>query len=98
MDIVLVPLLYVISYIITFSIWIVFSDVIISWLLIANILPMENRIIYALIDSIRRFADFLLDPLRRRLPFIYGIDLSPIAFMLFGIFLNHMIIRILLRF
>lgn len=98
MDIILVPLLYVISYIITFSIWIIFSDVIISWLLIANILPTENRIIYALIDSIRRLADFLLDPLRRRLPFIYGIDLSPIMFMLAGIFLNHMIVRILLRF
>lgn len=98
MDIILVPLLHVISYVLNLCVWVIFIDVLISWLVLADVIRTKNRLFYLIVESIGRFADFCLEPIRQRLPYIRGIDVSPVVFMLGAIFLNNVIYRILIRF
>lgn len=99
MDIVVVPLLLLFKAIIDFAIWIVIADVVISWLMIANIFNLNNRFIAALIDSVAKLSNFIMAPIREWLPVSIGmLDLSPLVALLVLTCFDNMISRILLRF
>ncbi|MDR2781775.1 MAG: YggT family protein [Holosporaceae bacterium] len=99
MDIVLVPLLLLLKSVFSLALVIVVVDVVLGWLLVANILNSRNQLLCAIINSISRVSNFMLQPIRKNIPITAGaLDISPIVLALFLAFAEHVVDRILIRF
>ena len=71
--------------IVTLYIWILIINAVLSWLVAFNILNTGNRFVYAVLDVSHKLTDPLLNPIRRFMPNIAGLDFSPIIlFLLLG--------------
>lgn len=99
MDIIIVPLFLIMKSLIGIAITIVVTDVILSWLAALNIINMSNRFVYIIIDTLSKISNFMLNPIRTRIPSNIGsIDVSPVILLILLTFLEHVVTRILLRF
>ncbi len=77
--------------VVTLIIWAVILSAILSWLVGFNIINVRNRLVYIIVDSLQRITEPLLLPIRRLLPNLGGIDLSPIILILLLIFFRNLI-------
>jgi YggT family protein len=62
--------------------WVVILAVIMTWLIQFNVINTHNRFVYAVSDFLYRVTEPALRPIRRFVPFIGGVDLSPIVLLL----------------
>ena len=64
-------------------------NIVLSWLATFNVINMSNRFVYSVLDVTFKLTDPLLNPIRRFLPNIAGLDFSPIIlFLIFGFLRN----------
>ena len=64
-------------------------NIVLSWLTAFNIINISNRFVYAVLEASYKFTDPLLNPIRRVMPNIGGLDFSPvILFLLLGFLRN----------
>ena len=99
MDIIIVPLLLLLKSLIGIAVAVVVTDVIFSWLVTLNIININNKLVYALIDTLAKVSNLMLNPIRARMPSNIGsIDISPVILLVLLTFFEHVITRILLRF
>ena len=77
--------------IVTFYIWVLIIHVIISWLVAFNILNTSNRFVYSVLDVSYRLTNPPLDYIRRFLPNLGSIDISPIILILGLMFLRNLV-------
>lgn len=66
--------------------------IIISWLISFNVLNTSNRFVYAVYDALNRLLTPILRPIRKRLPDIGAIDISPIVLFLLIEFVQYCLI------
>ena len=71
--------------------FVVIANVIISWLVAFNIINTYNQFVVMILYATRRLTDPLLNPIRRFLPDLGGIDISPVALFLFLLFIQNSI-------
>jgi YggT family protein len=64
-------------YLVQLLIWAVVLQIIVSWLLAFNVLDSRNRIVWTINDFLFRVTDPFLRPIRRRMPNLGNIDISP---------------------
>ena len=88
-------LLTLISTVIHIYIWLLIASVVLSWLVAFNIINTQNRFVYTLGDFLYRITEPLLAPIRRFLPPLGGIDLSPIVLILLLSFFNNLLFEYL---
>ena len=81
--------------VVTLIIWAVILSAILSWLVGFNIINVSNRLVYIIVDSLQRITEPLLLPIRRLLPNLGGIDLSPIVLILLLIFFRNLVFEYL---
>ena len=62
--------------------YVVIVNVIISWLIAFNILNTQNRFVYSLLELSYRLTDPILNKIRRFLPNLGSLDISPIILLL----------------
>ena len=62
--------------------YVVIANVIISWLIAFNVLNTQNRFVYAILELSYRLTDPLLIRIRRFLPNLGSLDISPIILLL----------------
>lgn len=93
MDIILGPLFLVLLIAIKCYIWIVILSAVLSWLVHFNIVNARNQFVYTLLNITWRLTEPPLRPIRRILPAMSGVDLSPMVLILILIFLQNMIAR-----
>ena len=62
--------------------WIVIANVIISWLVAFNVLNTQNRFVYSVLDLTYRLTEPFLNKIRRFLPNLGTLDISPIILLL----------------
>ena len=62
--------------------WIVIANVIISWLISFNVLNTQNRFVYSILELTYRLTDPFLNKIRRFLPNLGTLDISPIILLL----------------
>ncbi len=99
MDILVVPFLLLLKAILGLAIWVVIADVIMNWLLIANVINPNNRFVMYIIETLSRISSIMLNPIRRYIPMTMGtIDLSPVVLILILTFLENVFTRILIKF
>jgi len=72
-------------------IWILIINAVISWLIAFNILNTSNRFVYSLLDVSYKLTDPPLNLIRRYLPNLGSIDISPIVLILGLMFLRNLV-------
>src|SRR5215470_8429820 len=93
MDIVLGPIIDIAIAIIRFYTWVVIAAAIMSWLVAFGVVNTYNRLVHTLNDFLYRITEPALRPLRRFIPNLGGVDITPVVL----IFILWLITDILLR-
>jgi YggT family protein len=78
----LYPFLWLILTIIDIYFWIILATVILSWLVGFNVVNRSNPFVRQVGTALERLTEPLLRPIRRFLPDLGGIDLSPIVLLI----------------
>jgi YggT family protein len=94
MDVVIGPLFWLLTTIIEIYIWILIAGAILSWLIAFNVVNTRNRFVYMVGDFLHRVTEPVLRPIRRMLPNLGGIDLSPLVLILLLLFLEQVLTRL----
>lgn len=97
MDIILIPLLTIISAIIGIYVWIIVASVIASWLVSFNIINSSNNFVVMVLEFLYRVTEPVFSKIRRFLPAMGGFDFSPLVLILFLWFIQSVIGQIMLR-
>ncbi len=82
MDIILIPLIQVIMWALDAYWWAIVIYIIIGWLEQFNVINRYNNFVYGLHTFLFRGVEPALHPIRRILPNLGGVDLSPMALIL----------------
>ena len=85
------PIAILIYRIIDIYFYIVIANVIISWLVAFNIINTYNQFVAMILYATRHLTDPLLNPIRRLLPNLGGVDVSPIVLILALLFIQDSI-------
>lgn len=75
-------LLQLVDTLIGLYIWGLIIAVLLTWLVQFNVVNSRNRIVYVIGDFLARITEPALMPIRRVLPDLGGIDISPIVLIL----------------
>jgi YggT family protein len=62
--------------------YVVIANVVISWLIAFNILNTQNRFVYSVLEMTYRLTDPILNKIRRFLPNLGSLDISPVILLL----------------
>ncbi len=89
-------LLQLISTVITLYIWALIISAVLSWLVAFNVINTGNRFVYMVGDFLYRITEPALRPIRRFIPLLGGIDISPVVLILILIFLRNFMFEIFL--
>ena len=63
-------------------VWVLIINAVISWLIAFNILNTQNRFVYSVLEFTYKLTDPPLNYIRRFLPNLGSIDISPIVLIL----------------
>jgi YggT family protein len=72
-------------------IWFVIAAVIMSWLIAFNVVNTRNQFVAMVADFLFKITEPALRPIRRFMPNLGGIDISPIILFLIIIFIRYVI-------
>lgn len=87
------PIVWLLLTILELYSYIVLAYVIMSWLIAFNVINTHNRFVYLVNDFLNKTTEPVLRPIRRFLPNLGGIDLSPIVLFLLIMFLQRLIVH-----
>ncbi len=85
-----------ISTVIQLYIWALILSAILSWLVAFNVVNTRNRFIFTVGDFLHRLTEPSLRPIRRYLPNLGGIDISPIVLILLLVFVRRLVVNALI--
>ncbi len=80
---------------VTLYIWILIINAIVSWLVAFNILNTGNRLVYSILDISYRLTAPPLNYIRRFLPNLGSIDISPVILILALLFIRNFVFEML---
>jgi YggT family protein len=89
----MIPLLDFIAMVITLYMWVLIISAILSWLIAFDVINRRNQVVYMIADTLYRLTEPALRPIRRRMPDLGGVDISPVILILILIFLRDVVIR-----
>ena len=72
-------LIFFIAYCIKLYMWIFIIDVLLNWLVSLIIVNTRNQFVYTIGTVLRRLTSPILQPIRRRMPDLGGVDISPVV-------------------
>jgi YggT family protein len=98
MDVVIGPLFWLILSVIDLYMWVIIISVVLSWLTAFNVVNASNRFVYLVMDFTYRLTEPALRRIRRILPNLGGIDISPVVLILLLLFLQQIVGRLSIRF
>lgn len=88
MHVILNPFLAVLDIVLDLYVWALILSVVMSWLVAFNVVNTRNRFVYLVGDFLFRITEPALRRIRKVLPAIGGIDLSPMVLILAIMFLR----------
>ena len=78
----MIAIFYLVLQLLKLYSYVVIANVIISWLIAFNILNTQNRVVYSILELSYRLTDPILNRIRRFLPNLGSLDISPIILLL----------------
>ncbi len=94
MDVVLIPLVQVISLAIELYIYLIIAMAIMSWLVAFDVINRHNQFVSTVGRFLWKITEPPLRPIRRIIPDLGGIDISPILLILILYFFQSMLWRL----
>ncbi len=95
MNVILAPIIEVLMLAINLYVWLVIASAILSWLVAFNVVNTRNQFIYTIGDFLHRITEPALRPIRRFLPNLGGIDISPVILILVLFFAQKLLENVL---
>jgi YggT family protein len=86
------PFIWLILEVLTIYFWIVIATVVMSWLVGFNVINAQNQFVRQVHYILYRLTEPLLGPIRRFMPDLGGLDLSPMVLLIGIIFLQRLIV------
>ena len=86
-------LFWLIDQVIGLYITLVIVQVVLSWLVAFNVINTRNRFVYMVGDFLYRITEPALKPIRRWMPSMGGLDISPVVLILGLYFLRVLLLR-----
>jgi YggT family protein len=59
--------------------WVVIAGAVMSWLVAFDVINLRNRFVATIYDTCERLTTPVLSPIRKVIPTLGGVDLSPVA-------------------
>jgi YggT family protein len=78
----MIAIFYLVLQVLKLYSYVVIANVIISWLISFNVLNTQNRFVYSILELTYRLTDPILIRIRRFLPNLGSLDISPIILLL----------------
>ncbi len=88
----MLELLGFISYVITLYVYIIIAGAVMSWLMAFNVINPYNQFVRSLWQGLNALTEPALRPIRRLLPDLGGIDISPLVLILICFFIQSVIL------
>ena len=86
------PFIWLVLTFIDLYMWIVIIGVVLSWLVAFNVVNTTNRFVYMVGDFTHRATEPALGRIRRYIPNLGGMDISPIVLIILLMFLQRFIL------
>jgi YggT family protein len=93
----MLSLLNLVTTIIQIYIYVLIAAAVLSWLIAFNVVNTRNQFVAMLADALWKLTEPVLAPIRRILPNLGGLDLSPVVLILLLIFLRNLLIELFYR-
>ena len=81
--------------VINIYIWLIIINAILSWLVAFNVLNTQNRFVFAVLNATHQLTDPVLNKIRKFIPNLGSIDISPIVLILLLIFIRNLFFELL---
>ena len=78
----MIAIFYLVLQILKLYSYVVIVNVIVSWLIAFNILNTQNRFVYSILELSYKLTDSILKKIRRFLPNLGSLDISPVILLL----------------
>ena len=78
----MIAIFYLVLQILKLYSYVVIANVLISWLIAFNVLNTQNRFVYSILEMTYRLTNPILHRIRRFLPNLGSLDISPIILLL----------------
>ena len=86
-------ILDVVEIVLNLYVWLLIASAILSWLIAFNVVNTRNGFVANVAEFLYRITEPLLGPIRRSLPSLGGLDISPIILILIIYLMQSVIIR-----
>ena len=88
-------LFLLIDSIINIYIWLIIINALLSWLVAFNVLNTQNRFVFTVLSATHQLTDPVLNKIRRFIPNLGSIDISPVILILLLIFIRNLFFELL---
>ena len=88
----MIPLLEFLAYVLHLYEYVVIAAVVLSWLIGFGVINTHNQFVRSLWQAITAMTEPLLKPIRRIMPDLGGLDLSPVILLLAILFIRWVVI------
>tara|TARA_R110000751_G_scaffold26092_3_gene70221 strand:+ start:51418 stop:51711 length:294 start_codon:yes stop_codon:yes gene_type:complete len=86
-------ILDVILFLLNIATWIIIVQAVMSWLVAFKVLSIQNPTVRSIWGGLERITEPVYAPIRRIIPPLGGLDLTPMAVLLLIFFLQRLIVR-----
>lgn len=73
------PVEWLLNTVLGFYLWVVIAGAVMSWLVAFDVINLRNRFVATIYDTCERLTTPALKPIRKVIPNLGGVDLSPVA-------------------
>ncbi|MDF2999101.1 MAG: hypothetical protein K0R27_4738 [Xanthobacteraceae bacterium] len=87
-------LLWLFDTIITLYVWILIASAVLSWLVAFNVVNPQNQFVRNVGEFLWRVTEPVLAPIRRLLPNLGGIDISPVILIIGLYFIRNLVFEL----
>jgi YggT family protein len=91
MAVVVDSLYWLIDTLLGLYIWVIIIGAILSWLVAFDVVNTRNRVVYVIGDFTYRLTEPALRPIRRVVPDLGGVDISPLLLILLLFFVRRLL-------
>ena len=86
---------FLVDSVINIYIWLIIINVILSWLVAFNVLNTQNRFVFAVLNATHQLTDPVLNKIRKFIPNLGSIDISPVVLILLLFFIRNLFFELL---
>ena len=86
------PLIEIVLIVIQLFIYVLVASAVLSWLVAFNVINTQNRFVYTIGDFLFRVTEPALRQVRRYVPFMGGVDISPLVLILALILFEKLVV------